>query len=219
MDFYLSDSEGKRLHFPVNPERITAATAARMQTFEVIELGEVKLPQGQTPVRFSWEGFFPGEGRQSLALVKSWRDPKEIAGDLSVWRDAGTRLRLMVTETPINHDVYIESFEHTWGGGHGDAQYQIELVQARELVVRTDGDKSKGATVMILSASASSTRPKPAPSKTYTVKSGDTFWGIAKKTLGDGSRWREIYEISENTKLVGPDPNLIKPGQVLRLPV
>ena len=49
----------------------------------------------------------------------------------------------------------------------------------------------------------------------YTVKSGDTLWAIAKKTLGDGNRWREIYQTNAN--VIGKDPNLIRPGQVLRI--
>jgi nucleoid-associated protein YgaU len=47
------------------------------------------------------------------------------------------------------------------------------------------------------------------------VKPGDTLWAIAKKTLGDGGRWREIY--NNNTDVIGKDPNLIFPGQVLRI--
>ena len=32
----------------------------------------------------------------------------------------------------------------------------------------------------------------------YTVKSGDCLWNIAKKQLGDGSRWKEIYELNKD---------------------
>ncbi|MDU5949232.1 MAG: peptidoglycan-binding protein, partial [Paenibacillus macerans] len=113
MDFYLTDSAtGKRLHFPMNPERITAATTARIQTFEAIELGEYALPRGSMLVRITFEGLLPGATRKNTSLVKSWRDPRTIAGELSGWRNAGTKLRLLVTETPFNHDVYIQTFEH-----------------------------------------------------------------------------------------------------------
>ena len=49
----------------------------------------------------------------------------------------------------------------------------------------------------------------------YTVKSGDCLWNIAKKYLGDGSRYNEIYELNKD-KIT--NPNLIYPGQVLTLP-
>lgn len=50
---------------------------------------------------------------------------------------------------------------------------------------------------------------------TYTVKSGDCLWNIAKKYLGDGSRYNEIYELNKD-KIT--NPNLIYPNQVLILP-
>ena len=53
--------------------------------------------------------------------------------------------------------------------------------------------------------------------KTYTVVAGDTLWSIAEKLFGDGCRWQEIYDA--NKALVGPDPDLILPGQALTLKV
>lgn len=49
----------------------------------------------------------------------------------------------------------------------------------------------------------------------YTVVSGDTLSGIAKKTLGDGNLYMKIFEAN---KPMLTDPDLIYPGQVLRVP-
>ena len=61
--------------------------------------------------------------------------------------------------------------------------------------------------------------PRPAESapksSSYTVKSGDCLWNIAKKQLGDGSRWKEIYELNKD-KI--SNPNLIYPNQSLTMP-
>jgi len=61
---------------------------------------------------------------------------------------------------------------------------------------------------------------------TYTVVAGDTLWGIARNILDRGGArttgaeiaiaWRTIY--GSNTDVVGADPNLIHPGQVLTIP-
>ena len=60
---------------------------------------------------------------------------------------------------------------------------------------------------------------KPAAStqtaKTYTVKSGDTLSGIAKAHLGNANDYMKIFELNKDQL---SDPDLIKPGQVLRLP-
>jgi LysM repeat protein len=59
--------------------------------------------------------------------------------------------------------------------------------------------------------------PAPAQAdKTYTVNSGDSLSAIAQNLLGDGNRWPELYDL--NKDVVGADPNLIFPGQVLKLP-
>lgn len=51
------------------------------------------------------------------------------------------------------------------------------------------------------------------PEKTYTVKKGDTLWNIAKKELGDGTRYKEIAKLNNIS-----NPNKIYQGQVFRLP-
>lgn len=51
--------------------------------------------------------------------------------------------------------------------------------------------------------------------KSYTVVKGDCLWSIAKKQLGNGSRWPEIHQLNKD-KI--KNPNLIYPGQILALP-
>lgn len=52
--------------------------------------------------------------------------------------------------------------------------------------------------------------------RTYTVKGGDNLWKISQKYYGDGRQWETIY--NANVKVIGPDPDLIQPGQVLTIP-
>ncbi len=49
----------------------------------------------------------------------------------------------------------------------------------------------------------------------YTVKAGDNLWDISKDNLGGGEHWKELY--SNNTDVVGSNPNLIHPGQQLHM--
>lgn len=49
----------------------------------------------------------------------------------------------------------------------------------------------------------------------HTVEKGDNLWKISEKALGNGSRYTEIFEAN---KPMLKDPDLIYPGQVLRIP-
>jgi|SRR5687767_594282 nucleoid-associated protein YgaU len=51
--------------------------------------------------------------------------------------------------------------------------------------------------------------------RTYTVKSGDTLSKIAKEHMGDGNAYMKIFEANRDQL---KDPDMIKPGQVLKLP-
>lgn len=51
---------------------------------------------------------------------------------------------------------------------------------------------------------------------TYVVKSGDWLSTIAQKECGKADKWRAIY--GANKRVIGPDPNVIHPGQKLKLP-
>jgi nucleoid-associated protein YgaU len=60
----------------------------------------------------------------------------------------------------------------------------------------------------------------------YTVRSGDCLWSIARSTIiADGSvpngastaeLWKRIYDV--NVDVIGANPGLIFPGQVLEIP-
>jgi nucleoid-associated protein YgaU len=71
----------------------------------------------------------------------------------------------------------------------------------------------------------SSTAPRATPSgaparpieteKRYTVVAGDSLSKIAKREYGDAGAWRRIYDANRD---IVKDPDLIHPGQQLRIP-
>ena len=67
------------------------------------------------------------------------------------------------------------------------------------------------------STAPSATQPGSAigSAKTYVVVNGDSLSKIAKREYGDANKWRTIYEA--NKELIS-DPDLIYPGQELKIP-
>ena len=55
------------------------------------------------------------------------------------------------------------------------------------------------------------------PGSNYTVEPNDTLSGIAQQAYGNANDWHVIYDA--NTQVIGPNPNLIRPGEVLYIPV
>ncbi|HYU72126.1 MAG TPA: LysM peptidoglycan-binding domain-containing protein [Ktedonobacteraceae bacterium] len=48
----------------------------------------------------------------------------------------------------------------------------------------------------------------------YTVQPRDSLFSIAQRFYGDGNKYHQIYDYC-NRQVIGPDPNVIRPGEVL----
>lgn len=210
MDFYLTNTAtNETFRFPVNPEEVQVQTEKQIETVNIYRLGEIDFPEGEKRKSISFSSFFPAEYDTYCQYVNI-PNPIEAINKLDAWRKEGKPLRLIITGTPINTLVIIASLSWTIRGGEvGDIYFDITLRSWQEVKIRA------------ISTSATPAKrpdPKPAP-KVYVVKRGDSLWKIAKKYLGKGSKWPSIYNIPENKKTIGRDPNLIYPGQRLVIPV
>jgi nucleoid-associated protein YgaU len=87
-----------------------------------------------------------------------------------------------------------------------------------------DKDKEAPADFSDVQSGSSSTAPPPGqggpaatavPLTSYVVVKGDSLSKIAQRAYGDARKWRKIYEA--NKDLI-KDPDLIYPGQSLRIP-
>ena len=82
--------------------------------------------------------------------------------------------------------------------------------------VRSGSSSTAPAPVASVPASGPATSaPSVTTGRTYLVVSGDSLSKIAKREYGDAQQWPRIYEA--NRTLI-KDPDLIYPGQQLRIP-
>lgn len=119
-----------------------------------------------------------------------------------------------------NIKVSLEDYTIEEDAGDGqDLSVTITLKQYKDYGTKLVNITQKQTTPTTTTSTATVKSSRPAETvpvlKTYTVKSGDTLWAIAKKYLGNGDRYTEIYNLNKN-KI--KNPNLIYSGQVLTLP-
>ena len=215
MDFYLIDPAGPQLHLPVNPGEAAVEGAKKIETVNIVNIGDVDFPAGDERSGISFSSFFPAEHDLSYCRYPDIPRPEDALEMLINWRIAGKPNRLLITDTFINVLVLIAkiSYKHV-GGEPGDIHYDLHLRQWRGIKVRTAAEAATPATS---SGVAVQPRPdlKPVPA-VYVVKPGDSLWAIAKLQYGNGGRWSDIYNANKDT--IGPAPDLIQPGMKLEMP-
>ncbi len=215
MDLVLMTGKGERFTFPVNPEEVIISRQKGLDTANILSSGEFDFPQGDRIKEISFSSFFPKVYDESFCKggKSELPDPQVAMNKLNDFLVMKTPLRFVISEAGINVPVFVASHQTTFRGGEpGDVYFDITLRTWRELkVAKTAGSGTGGGTAV----NKKQRTDMKENNKTYTVKAGDSLSKIAKLELGDSSKWNQIYKL--NQKVIGKDPNAIKPGQKLVL--
>ncbi|MDR0294322.1 MAG: LysM peptidoglycan-binding domain-containing protein, partial [Oscillospiraceae bacterium] len=141
-----------------------------------------------------------------LALIERLKTEREPFAFTLGRGDGGARTPLPEERSLL---VALEDYTVTEDASFGgDVMVSLRLREARDVPVRVI-EPEKGEIPPPRDASSA------VVPKTHTVVGGDTLWGIAKRFLGDGTRWPEIHALNRDKV---SNPNLIYAGQVLTLP-
>ena len=194
VDIYIRERNGSReIRIPWLPEEIEYKSGGTIAaTYSIMNKGEVAVPTGAGLASVSWKSEFPGAKRTDTSMLRgSWNDPEYYHKILEDWKKNQTELNVLVTCYPINMDVFLEDYDATPAGGFGDMEYSITLTEDLDLTISvTEPSESSGDNEQETKRPAETTT-------SYTIKSGDTLWGIAEKYLGSGAKWETIYNANK----------------------
>ena len=208
------NAEKEKIQLPVLPETFKTNNGSSNDSMDITRLGEIINKQSRPAVEFRFSSFFPA-ARFPGVQVSSLTKPLELVQKINSWKASKKPVHFIATACGVDLYCSIEKFNYSEEGGDpGTYQYDITLKEYREITVRQVkvDIPSKEATVEKEEARVdNSVQPK-----TYTVKSGDCLWNIAKQFYGSDSDYTKIYNANKET--IGGNPNLIYPGQVLTLP-
>lgn len=194
VDIYIKEREGSReIRVPWLPDSISIGGGdISVAEYKIIDKGDVAVPTGIGLASYSWQSAWPGENRTDQSLQRgTWQDPKTYHATMKDWAQKGTSLNLLVTGYPINVNVFIKKYEAQAAGAFGDLAYSVEFQEERTISIATE------TVTAAHGGNGGTTRPSNQGSQ-YTIKSGDTLWGIAKRFYGAGTKWPTIYNANKD---------------------
>lgn len=210
--FYLDN-----IVLPIAPSKFSVSIQNKNKTVELIndkQINILKLP-GLTDISF--EFILPNS---KYPFVVNWQPPQYYLSVLEKLKINLQPFQFVIARSlpngqpsfATNMTVSLESYEIVEDAENGfDITVKINLKQYRPYATQTVEIKTSvdGSKVSVEKNARAQTKQ---PDKTYTVQKGDTLWNIAKKYLGDGSKYKQLATLNNIS-----NPNFLSVGQVLKL--
>ena len=193
----------ERIYFTVNPARLTVSRPNENRVRSLAMGGTVNIWGGRGLREVKMTTFLPAPN----SPFYNGQEPESVLAKLKSWQDSGDPVRLIISGTDINDAFLIEDVSETLAEGDRDVGLTLTLREYKFKSALAALAGKNGA-----SGGSFQRQDERVTPRTYTVKKGDTLWGIATRFYGDGARWRELA-----SKNGVSDPRKLQIGKVLTL--
>lgn len=198
MEIWLTH-KGERLRLPITPF-FNVERSQNNSTELVNEVGTINIKGKKGLRHVSLDSFFPSKEYDFLESSDVNLNPYFYDEKLEKWANADEPLRLIITETPYNFEVLIDSYSSGEQDGTGDVYYSLSLSEyvrvSETQYEKPTSKKIKKEDVKRFVGTAS------IPLALLTVGKYDTAWTMAKKLTGNGENAKKLLEQSGIKKLV-----------------
>lgn len=211
------------MELPIAPQKLTVKIKGNNKTLTLINEGDINFLRAPGLTEITFDAVLPMLGQYSFA--NGYRRPDSYLNKLESLMTGKEPFRFLASRVSpsgrllydTNMKVSLENYTVTEDATKGpDVTVSITLKQyisySTKTVTVVKPKPEKKPVVQQKKKRETSSAPKV---KTYTVKSGDCLWNIAKKYYGNGAQYTKIYNANKG-KI--KNPNLIYPGQVLTIP-
>ena len=200
-------TKDKAIRLPVIPSEFERVIGADYETNNVVRLGDVAIFNSNGLAQLSLSSFFPNK-EYSFNEYSNVPKPYDMVSHFKDWKNKGTAVRVILTGTDINQEMYITNFAYGERDGTGDVYYTIDLLERRPVIIPVINETSANTQntsrpndVDNNSNNAnnnSSDSSNTSTQKTHKVVKGDSLWDIAQKHYGKGSDYPKIKEANKS---------------------
>lgn len=224
------------LLLPVAPQKMEIKINGKNETATLINEGEVNILKSPGLTDISFTALLPGMKYPWAVYNEGFLPPVQILDQLETFKTSLQPFDFVVARI--------------WNGGQENVDFRTNMKVALESYTIKESAKSaqdveveiklrqykaygtKTITIKEETAVTTTTREEPKKEEkkkdeSYTIVSGDTLWGIAKRKLGSGEKWPSIYDLNKDTIEAAAKKNglassssghWIYPGTAIKIP-
>lgn len=209
---------------PVAPKSLTTKIKNGNKTFTLIDTGEINILKNAKLTDFEFDCLLPNQKYPFAEYSGGYQDASTFIDVFERCKTSKEPFQFVVnrikpngttmfdTNIKVSMEEYTILDEVTNGT---DLTVKIKLKQYRDWGTKLYTVEDNGDATVEENRPESANSPEPAENtvESYTVKSGDTMWGIAKATYGDGAMCYKLATYNDMS-----NPNVLMVGDVVSLP-
>lgn len=191
-------TKDKAVRLPVIPSEFERVIDAGYDTNAIIGLGDVAVLTSNGLAQLSLSSFFPNN-EYSFNEYSNVPKPYDMVRYFKEWKNKGTVVRVILTGTDINQEMYITNFSYGERDGTGDIYYNMDLLEYRPIIVPTVTENNSNNTQNTNRPTDTNNKNDSSnKQKTHKVVKGDCLYDIAKKYYGNGNSYPKIKEANKS---------------------